>query len=209
MTAHAHATTVVKLGGSLVGSPHLPGWIDALSRCKGRAVIVPGGGPFADTVRTAQQDLGFDDRIAHRMALLAMDQFACALSGMGGFVLAASREDMERALQQGGVPVWLPSPMVLGAPDIPWSWDVTSDSLAVWLAGRLQAARLLLVKRVEPTGGHLGAAEFAAAGIVDGAFAGFLAAGGIEAAIVGPTAHAATADAIRAGGAIGVPIGLP
>ena len=31
-------------------------------------------------------------------------------------------------------------------PDIPWSWNVTSDSLAAWLAGELPASRLVLVK---------------------------------------------------------------
>ena len=36
--------------------------------------------------------------------------------------------------------------MTTGAPDIPESWDVTSDSLAVWLARKLGVPRVLLVK---------------------------------------------------------------
>ena len=69
---------VVKLGGSLSQS-------DALVKClnsveqnyQGRAVvIVPGGGAFADQVRLTQQRWQFDDKTAHRMAILAMQQMA-------------------------------------------------------------------------------------------------------------------------------------
>src|ERR1700741_3246428 len=73
---------IVKLGGSQAFSKHLPAWLDAITLAAGRVVIVPGGGPFADTVRAAQPTMGFDDRAAHRMALLAMEQFACALAGL-------------------------------------------------------------------------------------------------------------------------------
>ena len=61
---------VVKLGGSLAYSPELPHWLSALAHTD--AVIVPGGGPFADTVRDAQQIWRFDDATAHAMALLAI-----------------------------------------------------------------------------------------------------------------------------------------
>ena len=47
---------VVKLGGSFAFSVHLRAWIEAIAACAGRVVIVPGGGPFADTVRAAQQE---------------------------------------------------------------------------------------------------------------------------------------------------------
>jgi dihydroneopterin aldolase len=58
--------TIVKLGGSFAFSAHLRDWVAAIAGCAGGAVIVPGGGPFADTVRVAQAEMGFDDCAAHR-----------------------------------------------------------------------------------------------------------------------------------------------
>ena len=75
--------TVLKLGGSYAFSPHLKDWLDAIAACAGCAVVVPGGGPFADAVRMAQPRMGFDDRAAHEMAVLAMDQYGCALAHLG------------------------------------------------------------------------------------------------------------------------------
>ena len=74
--------TVVKIGGSYAFSTALKGWIDAISAGAGRVVVVPGGGPFAKTVRDAQPKMGFDDRAAHAMALFAMDQYGCALAAL-------------------------------------------------------------------------------------------------------------------------------
>ena len=201
--------TVVKLGGSYAFSTHLKDWIDAIAACPGRVVVAPGGGPFADAVRMAQAKMGFDDRAAHQMALLAMDQYGCALANLGaGLTLAASAAAIRRVLRAGGVPVWSASRMVRGASDVPWSWDVTSDSLAAWLAGRIGAKRVLLVKQVEPRARALCVEALVADGVVDPAFPRFLRASGADAAIVGPAEHAAAALAMRNGGLAGSRIEL-
>ena len=44
---------VVKLGGSVVRSPELDAWLDALAKGAGRIVVVPGGGALADEVRAS------------------------------------------------------------------------------------------------------------------------------------------------------------
>ena len=98
--------------------------------------------------------------------------------------------------------------MVRAASEIPWSWDVTSDSLAAWLAGRIGAKRVLLVKHVELPPGPLRAADLVADGIIDPAFPRFLRASGAEAAIAGPSEHAAMAIAMRDGGKVGAAIEL-
>jgi 5-(aminomethyl)-3-furanmethanol phosphate kinase len=202
------AITVVKLGGSHAGSAYLDAWLDALASCGGRAVIAPGGGPFADAVREAQISMGFDDAAAHAMALLAMEQFGLALaSKRPGLRIAASNEAIAAALRDGQVPIWEPSAMVLAAKDIPASWDVTSDSLAAWLAGRIGATRLLLVKHGAPSE-PVSAAELAARGVVDAAFPHFLAASATQAFVAGPEAYAAAVAAIHSGAAPAACIGL-
>jgi aspartokinase-like uncharacterized kinase len=205
----AALATVVKLGGSYAFSRALKSWIDAVAAGAGRVVVVPGGGPFAEAVRNAQPKMGFDDRAAHEMALLAMEQYGCALANLGaGWRLAASVAAIRRVLREGGVPVWSATHMVRGAEDVPWSWDVTSDSLSAWLAGRIGAKRVLLVKHLEPPTGPLRAADLVAEGIVDRAFPRFLRASGAQAFIAGPAGHAAAAIAMRGGGIPGAAIEL-
>ena len=201
--------TVVKLGGSYAFSSALKSWIDAVAACAGRVVVVPGGGPFAEAVRVAQPRMGFDDRAAHEMALLAMEQYGCALASLGaGWRLAASAASIRDVLREGGVPVWSPTPMLRDANDVPWCWDVTSDSLAAWLAGRIGAQRVLLVKQLEPPPGRLRAADLVADGIIDPAFPRFLRASGAQAFIAGPAGHATVATAMRNGAEIGAAIEL-
>jgi len=74
---------VVKLGGSFAASRKLVQWIEVLAdHGGGRTVIVPGGGQFADIVRTAQKQWCFADDIAHQMAIYAMVQYGLMLSGL-------------------------------------------------------------------------------------------------------------------------------
>lgn len=180
---------VVKLGGSLAGSTELKAWLEVLNHAgRGRAVIVPGGGPFADQVRRAQRDLGFDDVTAHHLAILAMEQFGRVLAALSpGLILADSRRAIEQALAGGEVALWLPVPMTLGRPEIAASWDVTSDSLAAWLAGAIGVRRLVLVKAAAPPETPVAAGELVRRGLVDPAFPGFLAASGAEACCLGPS----------------------
>jgi 5-(aminomethyl)-3-furanmethanol phosphate kinase len=140
---------VVKLGGSLSDADCLPAWLSLLAN-RSELVLVPGGGPFADQVRIAQTRWGFADAAAHHLALLAMEQYGrmlCAIQQ--GLVPADSVEAIHEAIESGLTPVWMPVAMVLRDPVIPQSWDMTSDSLASWLSGRLGAEALLLIKSAD------------------------------------------------------------
>jgi 5-(aminomethyl)-3-furanmethanol phosphate kinase len=201
--------TVVKLGGSYAASPHLRDWLEAITASAGHVVLVPGGGPFADAVRRAQEVMRFDDEAAHRLAVLAMEQFGGALAALTqDFVLAASLAAIRQVTRHRKVPVWSPTRMVLQTEDIPSSWEATSDSLAAWLAGRLGAKRLLLVKHTEPAANPLRSDELVMKGIVDPLFPRFLAASRAEAAIAGPADHATAAAALRKGELPGIRIDL-
>ncbi len=198
--------TVVKIGGSHADAAHLRPWLDALAGCGGSVIIVPGGGAFADAVRVAQAQTGFSDAAAHAMALNAMAQFGCVLCDMQPQLrMAASLADIRHALAAGLVPVWTPAEMALRAKDIPATWDVTSDSLAAWLAGRIGAERLMLVKHGTFTAA-VSASALAQRGIVDPLFPRFLALSGAQGFIAAPDDHAQIAAAINGDGALGVAI---
>ncbi len=163
---------VVKLGGSLIDSAELQSWLGVLASFGGgRVVIVPGGGPFANQVRRAQDLWGFDNKVAHRMAILAMEQYGLMMTGIRPDLRrASSKMEMERLLREAAVPVWLPGVMTFENPEIPESWEITSDSLAAWLAEKMGAEMLVLVKPFEPTGDVLTAHDLCARGVVDPLF---------------------------------------
>jgi aspartokinase-like uncharacterized kinase len=139
---------IIKIGGSLLGSPDLAQWLQVIAKhADGKVVIVPGGGLFADAVRAAQLASNVSDAVAHQLALLAMDQFGLLLAGMNP-ALVTARSELEIAeygWQHRGI-IWLPSAMVLADSSIAQNWQVTSDSLSAWLAAKLGATQLVLVK---------------------------------------------------------------
>ncbi|MBB3238472.1 dihydroneopterin aldolase [Phyllobacterium endophyticum] len=159
---------VVKLGGSTAGHAEMQRWIDLLASATFPLVIVPGGGPFADQVRISQKPLAYSGDAAHAMAILAMDQFGIAIAERHPRLqVARSLAQIDEVLDAGSIPVWLPSSMALGAPDIPCSWDLTSDSLSAWLARLLAADDLLLVKQTDEYVHYATVRELAGAGIAD------------------------------------------
>lgn len=201
MASRSPPLLVVKLGGSLAGSADLKAWIAALDRYPAPLVIVPGGGAFADTVRAMQKILAYDDTAAHHMALVAMQQYGIGLASLWPRLTSvATPAAIRRALRLRQVACWNPVPMALAAP-LPKSWDVTSDTLAAWLAGALKASQLLLIKSADPQVGSETAADLAAAGLVDPLFAYHAAASGAAVFVAGPGALA-RAGAVLAQGTI-------
>jgi len=162
---------IIKVGGSLQDSAYLQPWLDAIvMHGAGRLVVVPGGGRFADAVREAQRRFGFDDSEAHRRAVLAMEEYAAVLHERAPRLIPAHTAGEIRAvLKDGGVPLWLPYSMVSGNAALPAGWEVTSDSLALWLAQELGLAGLILVKSLA-VDGERPLEDLAASGVIDGHF---------------------------------------
>jgi len=199
--ASAPRPIVVKLGGSVVRSPELPAWLDAIAASPRPIVVVPGGGALADEVRASQRHLGFGDAAAHRMALLAMDQLAWAVAGLrAGFEVGDTEDALRRSLAGGRVAVWAPYTLVAGRRDIPQSWTVTSDSLALWLARRLDAERCFIIKSVRRERAALGAAGLARDGVVDAAFPDMLKDAGLPVFLLGRGDREAFAASLAAAG---------
>ena len=150
MTRGALVDIVVNVGGGLLAFPgHLDAVLAALADAAStsRVLIVPGGGPFADAVRAVDRELTLSDDAAHWMAVLAMDQYAHLLvSRLRSAGLALDAAEIAAELDQGRLPVLAPSRWLRDADPLPHSWDVTSDSIAAWVAGEVGARRLVLVK---------------------------------------------------------------
>jgi 5-(aminomethyl)-3-furanmethanol phosphate kinase len=126
---------VVKVGGGLLRTEGLEGLrrgcAEAVELARHRPVlVVPGGGPFADVVRALDAQVGLGDHVAHALALRAMDQLGVLL---GPMLPAAAL--LTRLVAPASLGLLIAAPAFAHRPEVPESWDVTSDSLAVLAAG--------------------------------------------------------------------------
>lgn len=144
---------VVKVGGSLALQPEklrrLCTKLTELSRVH-RLIVVPGGGEFADAVRNLDSRFGLSPQASHRMAILGMDQYGLLLADL----IPTSRlvdklEGVQDILGSGRLPVFLPATSLSSETALETSWDVTSDSIAVYVAGKLCVSKAILVTDVD------------------------------------------------------------
>lgn len=144
---------VIKLDGDLLHDPAAPnglsGWLTMLATFGGgRVTVVPGTGAFADPVRIAQQQWGLNDLAAHNMQVMAMVQAAEMLHAIEPRLRLARQDgEIRQALHAGACAVWQPYAALRDAPDaLITPRGFQSDSLALWLARRLNAERVVVVK---------------------------------------------------------------
>jgi len=144
---------VIKIGGSLAEDPAgLRALCNRLGKIakKHRVVVVPGGGKFADVVREFDRRYALSADISHRMAILGMDQFGLLLSQIIPNSCAVYLlNDAKQLSEIGVVPIFLPSRLMFQDDPLEHSWDVTSDSIAAYVASRLSADKVILVTDVD------------------------------------------------------------
>jgi aspartokinase-like uncharacterized kinase len=144
---------VIKVGGSLAEDPErLRALCCKLSELakKYEIIVVPGGGRFADAVRKYDQRFALSSDVSHKMAILGMDQFGLLLSNITPnsrvFRQLGSAKEFSEAK---AAPIFLPSQLMLEEDPLENSWDVTSDSIAAYIAVRVHAGKVVLVTDVD------------------------------------------------------------
>lgn len=172
--------TVLKLGGSLLDLGDLPTRLRAvIAKLDGdRPLLVCGGGDAANIVRRWHETHALAEEQSHWLAMesIRLNQ-RLLLTLMPELELVSNRAAAESAWQRGRVPLADLMAFVsieetthaIGAKPLPHNWNVTSDSLAAWIAIRWPASRFVLLKSVElPTQTTCGTIEaLAEAGLVD------------------------------------------
>lgn len=127
---------VVKFGGSLLES--VPELIAVIKNFPSISLlVVPGGGLFADKVRS----LPIPDEEAHWMAIAAMEQF-------GWYIASRGLEHTDLLKAPSSPHVFLPYRTMREMDPLPHSWDVSSDTIAAWIASILKS-ELILLKSVD------------------------------------------------------------
>ncbi len=143
--------SIIKIGGSLAKNQcslvRLCQKLSLISK-KHDIIIVPGGGDFADTVRYFYNKFKLSDDIAHKMSILAMDQYGLLLKDIirEAILIYSFDEALE---YKKGLAIILPSKIMFSLGSIEHSWNVTSDSISAMIASSLKAEKFILVKDVD------------------------------------------------------------
>ncbi len=127
---------VIKIGGSLADTAGTV--LAAIEESGVNALIVPGGGAFADAVREKNLD---DDDAAHWQAIAAMNRYGVFLSTFGYPLTETTK------LPEKGAAILLPEKILKETDELPHSWEVTSDSIALWTAQRMNLPVVLVKSR--------------------------------------------------------------
>lgn len=143
---------VLKVGGSLAECPaslkKLCQELSVLAKAY-RVLIIPGGGKFADIVREFDKTYGLSNTVAHKMAILAMDQYGLFLSDITPNAYVSYSLKETRNSVRDMLPIFLPSRFMFRKDPLEHSWDVASDTVAAYIAGVLPAKKLILVTDVD------------------------------------------------------------
>ena len=192
---------VLKLGGSLFDKA--PEVLRRVANSGADVLVVPGGGPFAGLIRDIDKERRLSEDAAHWMAVLAMDQYAYYLHDKTGIELTPL------LVRKKGIRIILPYEVLRRQDELPHSWDVTSDTIAAWMAYKTGAG---LIKATDVDGvtleGCLQQAIDASAlkGIetcVDLALPGFLIDHGMGALVVNGLVEGRLEDALKGKQVIG------
>jgi len=133
---------IVKVGGSVADKLEVV--FEALKEVED-VKIIPGGWIFADLVR----ELKLGDEASHWMAILAMGLYGYYMQEFGrkvGFEIVEP-EDFG-FFEKRGKFIVLPYRLMRRFDELPHSWDVTSDAIAVWIAAKLGEKRVVKVTAI-------------------------------------------------------------
>ena len=136
---------VVKIGGSLFPN-HA---IELAKRLENtNSLIILGGGEFANLIRKYDNEIGFTDQANQWTAIDCMDIIAKLVNDkVNSAKLAYTIEDIEQISNEGFTPIFAVSEFLKDEDPFECSWDVTSDSIAAYVAHLLNA-NLLIVTNV-------------------------------------------------------------
>lgn len=136
---------VVKIGGSL-----FPDYaIELANQLKNtNSLIILGGGEFVNLIRKYDSDQNFSSEITHFTAIDCMDIIAKLVDDkVDSTKLAFSIDEIIKISDDGFTPIFVVSDFLKKEDPFDCSWDVTSDSIAAYVAHILNA-NLFIVTNV-------------------------------------------------------------
>jgi len=143
-----------KIGGSILEDfENLSSTISQLHRLFEKniiqkIIIIPGGGTFANFIRKIYSELKFTDELAHWMAIISMNYNVIEISKkipkLKVFEDINQLKEIDKAFS-----IFLPYRFLKENDRLPHNWQVTSDSIALFLSKTLELEECFLIKDVD------------------------------------------------------------
>jgi len=144
--------TVVKIGGSLFPE-YTEELCKQLTKSNEKVVLVNGGGSLANNIREFNKIYPFSDDINHWNAIKCMDIIGNFIADENKNIIPiTSLEEIKNIHKTNKVPLILTYELIRKEDPLKHSWNVTSDSIACWIANKINA-KLLILTNVDHTYG--------------------------------------------------------
>ena len=149
------ALRVIKLGGSLLDWPALREQFELwlAKQAPVHSIMIVGGGNLVGVFRRLCQRVPVDETVAHWICIDLMSITARLASEILGLPLTANYENLtvgDQGILVFDAAAWLRTRQIG-----PCSWDVTSDSIAAFVATALRADELVLLKSTLPAAANV------------------------------------------------------
>ena len=145
---------IFKIGGKILeNSTNIESTISQLTqlyeeKVLQKIIIVPGGGSYANFIRRIDDELKLGDDLSHWMAIYSMNQNGIELKRK--FPELECIEDLKEFQDSNkNFSIFLPYNYLRNNDNLPHNWDVTSDSIAYYVADQLQFNQCFLVKDID------------------------------------------------------------
>jgi len=149
-----YTSVVFKIGGKILENfEDLNSTISQLTQLydKGRIqkiILIPGGGTLANFIRKVYSELQFTEELGHWMGVISMNYNGIELNKK--FPELDVIEDIKGLKElDKSLCIFLPYRFLKETDRLPHSWDVTSDSISLFLTRELEIPHCFLIKDVD------------------------------------------------------------
>jgi len=127
---------IIKLGGSLQekGREIIRVLSDYAETKSDTVIIIPGGGHFVKRIKELSEQEVISDDAAHWMAVLGMHQYGFYLADGSGIEIVESEKELSNVVH---ICILLPYNLLKADDSLPHTWNVTSDTIAAFVANRV------------------------------------------------------------------------
>lgn len=143
-----------KIGGKVLGNQsNLESTMTQLSQLYEQGIllkiiIIPGGGSYANFIRLLEDKLNFGDDLAHWMAIYSMNYNGIELNRKYPEVNCIEDFITLQEVKKKFC-IFLPYRYLRNSDSLPHNWDVTSDSIAFYIACKLKLSKCFLIKDID------------------------------------------------------------
>jgi hypothetical protein len=124
-----------------------------LKRTLSKVILIPGGGSYANFIRELDFKMNLGNDISHWAAIYAMNKNGLEICKKFPEILYindyTNLKDIIKETNHKLLCIFLPFDFLYQTDELPHSWDVTSDSITLYIASKLHLKECYLIKDVD------------------------------------------------------------